>query len=201
MFQTVGAAMVQRLYCRFFSSWRTLIDFFESQIIVVCIVHLHRRRVATGSKALDFCQRELAVVGRLTFLDAESFRHVVKDFLTAKQQDTRCCANLNVMLSDWLPSQHAVERDDFVHFDLGQLQVTRNRGYGLRRTDVPRCSCVVSRIGISAERFDRIVADDRVEFCKKLIGNHEMGAGSQGGEAVHCMLKGQTVGFEGCRIQ
>jgi hypothetical protein len=109
---------------------KDLIDLFESQIVVVRIVHLHCRRVTTGSKALDFCQRKLSVVGRLTFLDAESFRHVVKDFFTAKQKARDVCADLNVMLSDWLPAQHAVERDDFIHLDLGQLEVTRNRGDG-----------------------------------------------------------------------
>ena len=48
--------------------------------------------------------------------------------------------------------------------------------------------------------LDRIVADDRVEFCKKLIGNHEM---EQALRVEKRVAAGSRVNsrVRGCRIQ
>ena len=111
--------MAQRVLCPLLQFLEDLIYFFESQIVVVCVIHLHGRRIAAGSQALDFSQRKLSVAGRLAFFDAKSFGHVLKDLLTAKQQTGDVGTDLNVMFSNWFPSQHAVEGDDFINLDLG----------------------------------------------------------------------------------
>src|SRR5215203_1724078 len=56
-----------------------LVNLLVGQVLVVVEADLHHRRRAAGAEALDFGERELTVLGRLSGLDAESLHALRRD--------------------------------------------------------------------------------------------------------------------------
>ena len=101
------------------------------------------------------------------------FDTMFEDFITTQQQARNVRANLDVMFTDWRPSQHAVESDDFIDFDLGQVQIPGDFGDRLVG-QMAKFFLRGQKNRNQSRSFDGIVLDDRVKFCKELIGNHEV---------------------------
>ncbi len=96
------------------------------QVLVVVVVDLHHRRIATGAQALDLGPREQAVGRHMTLL-ADALAADRLEVFGAAQHAGRRAAELNVVTADRRQIEHCVEGRNFQHADIWHFEHRGNR--------------------------------------------------------------------------
>src|SRR5215472_3253479 len=102
------------------------VEFQRRQVFVKIVIHLHSGRTGACANALDFFEREYAVLRGFLVADFQAFLGTLEDFVAAHQHASDVGANLHVMLAHGLAMQHRVVRQRFFDLDIVQIQSARD---------------------------------------------------------------------------
>jgi hypothetical protein len=93
---------------------------------MILVIDLHSRSVAASSQAFHFGERKESIWSCFALLEAQLVGDVLENSIGTEEQTRNVGTNLNMILSYRLRTEHTVERNDFVHLNLRDLQVLRN---------------------------------------------------------------------------